>query len=300
MLLAALYLVGGGLCLAGAAWPMDPATPVGLLWGLGVLGVVTGAALAVHRRRLRARVVHAAVAVVSVLVAVLAWRSATPVGIVGLGPALTGVALYTAHVLSLPAARAHTAFLVVAATAGAAAAEPSGFWQAWTALVVTVLALTEAQGRLARRLRSAADTDSLTQVANRRAWEAETSRHLARALRTGEPLSIAILDLDDFKLVNDRDGHGAGDALLRELASGWTTRLRRADLLGRYGGDEFVLCLPSTDADGAAELLDQLEETHRFRWSVGLATVRPGDTLESVLGRADESLYRCKRAGRLR
>ena len=135
-------------------------------------------------------------------------------------------------------------------------------------------------------------------MANRRAWETETSRHLARALRTGEPLSIAILDLDDFKQVNDRDGHGAGDALLRDLASGWTTRLRQADLLGRYGGDEFVLCLPATDADGAVELLAQLEETHRFRWSVGLATVQQGDTLAAVLARADADLYLHKRAGR--
>ena len=166
------------------------------------------------------------------------------------------------------------------------------------ALAVTVLALTEAQGRLARRLRNAADTDPLTAVANRRAWETEASRHLSRALRTGEPLSIAILDLDDFKQVNDQEGHGAGDALLRDLASGWTTRLRHADLLGRYGGDEFVLCLPATDAEGAVELLAQLEETHRFRWTVGLATVQQGDTLSSVLARADEDLYQRKRAGR--
>lgn len=297
-LLAALYLVSGALCFVGAAWPMAPDTPVGLLWGLGVAGVLPGAAFAAYGRPLGPALVHTAVVVLSVLLAVLAWRSATPVGIVGLGPALIAVALYTAHVLPLPTARAHTGFLVAATSAGAAAAEPTGFLQAWVSLAVTVLVLAEAQGRLARRLRNAADTDPLTGVANRRAWETEASRHLARALRTGEPLSIAILDLDDFKAVNDREGHGAGDALLRDLAAGWTTRLRQADLLGRYGGDEFVLCLPATDADGALELLAQLEETHRFRWSVGLATVQPGDTLTSVLSRADEYLYLRKRAGR--
>ena len=298
MLLAALYLVSGALCLAGAAWPMDPGTPVGLLWGLGVVGVVIGSALAAYGRQLGPGLVHTAVAALSVLVAVLAWRSATAVGIVGLGPAVLAISLYAAHVLPLPAARAHAGVLVAASSAGAAAAEPSGFVQAWLPLTVTVLAVAEAQGRLARRLRSAADTDPLTGVANRRAWEAEASRHLARALRTGEPLSIAILDLDDFKQVNDREGHGAGDALLRDLASGWTTRLRHADLLGRYGGDEFVLCLPATDTGGAVELLAQLEETHRFRWTVGLAQVREGDTLSSVLARADEDLYQRKRSGR--
>jgi len=299
-LLAALYLVSGALCFTGAAWPMDPGTPVGLLWALGAVGVVTGVALAAYGRPLEPGLVHTAVAVVSLFVAVLAWRSATAMGIVGLGPALIAIALYAAHVLPPPAARAHAGFLVAVSSAGAAAAEPSGFFQAWLALAVTVLALAEAQSRLAQKLRSAADTDALTGVANRRAWESEASRHLARALRTGEPLSIAILDLDDFKAVNDRQGHGAGDALLRDLAAAWTTRLRHADLLGRYGGDEFVLCLPATDADGAVELLAQLEETHPFRWSVGLANVQPGDTLTSVLSRADEYLYLRKRAGRTR
>jgi diguanylate cyclase (GGDEF)-like protein len=297
-LLAALYLVSGALCFAGAAWPMNPHAPVGLLWVLGAVGVTVGIALAAHGRTPPPWLVHSAVALVSVLIAVLAYRSVTPVGIVGLGPAMTAVALYAAHVLPLPEARAHTAFLVGVTTAGAAAAEPAGFAQAWLALSVAVLALAEAQGRLARRLRNAADTDPLTEVANRRAWEAEASRHLARAQRSGEPLSVAILDLDDFKLVNDRDGHGAGDALLRELATGWTRRLRHADLLGRYGGDEFVLCLPATDEGGAVELLARLEEAHTFHWSVGLATVRPGDTLSSVLARADEDLYARKRSSR--
>ncbi|MDT0276574.1 GGDEF domain-containing protein [Blastococcus goldschmidtiae] len=297
-LLAALYVVSGVLCFAGAARPLDPDTPVGLLWALGTVGLVVGAGIAALGRDLRPWVIHCALALLSVLIGVLAWRSATPVGVVGLGPAMIAVALCAAHVLALPAVRVHAGLLVVAASAGAAAAEPSGFLQPWLALVVTVLALAEAQGRLARRLRNAADTDPLTGVANRRAWEAETSRHLAGALRSGEPLSVAILDLDDFKTVNDRDGHGAGDALLRELAAGWTSRLRRADLLGRYGGDEFVLCLPATDERGARELLARLEETHDFRWSVGLATLEPGDTLAGVLQRADADLYTRKRAGR--
>ena len=164
--------------------------------------------------------------------------------------------------------------------------------------MVSVVALTEAQGRLAQNLRTAASTDPLTGVANRRAWEAEAARHLSRAVRTGEPLSVALLDLDHFKEVNDRDGHGAGDALLRDLTAGWAARLRQADLLGRYGGDEFVLCLPATDEDGARQILQQLDTTHDFAWSVGVATARPGDTLSTVLARADGDLYVMKRGGR--
>ena len=99
-------------------------------------------------------------------------------------------------------------------------------------------------------------------------------------------------------MVNDREGHGAGDALLCELTAGWSRRLRRADLLGRYGGDEFVLCLPGTEEAGAWQILRQLDETHAFAWSVGVATAREDDTLGTVLARADAHLYRQKRTGR--
>ena len=122
-------------------------------------------------------------------------------------------------------------------------------------------------------------------MANRRASEDEARRNLARAHRTGEPLSFALLDLDHFKVVNDKEGHGAGDALLCQLTAGWSRRLRGADLLGRYGGDDFVLCLPGTDEDGAWHILQQLDETHPFPWSFGVATAGKDDTLGTVLAR---------------
>ncbi len=297
-LLAALYAVSGALCLSLAAVPMHRDTPVELLLVLGCIGVVGGLTLRLRAGRLGDTAMHVAVAVMSVLIGVLAWRSATAVGIVGLGPAMIGVELFVAYFFPRRVARLHTALLLLATTAGAVAATPSGFLVPWITVLVAVVALGEAQVRIAEQLRTAADTDPLTNVANRRAWELESDRHLARAARTGEPVTFAILDLDDFKEVNDRDGHIAGDTLLRDLTHGWTRRLRRADLLGRYGGDEFVLCLPATDERGAREVLAQLDDTHDFRWSVGLATARPDDTVTSVLARADADLYAQKRSGR--
>jgi len=298
LLLAVLYTVCGGLCLATAFRPMHPETPVGLLTVLAVVGLGGGAAIWAFRARLRGWAMHGAVALAGTLIALLAWQSATAVGIVGLGPAVIAVGLYAAHFFDLPAARGHAASLVLLTTAGAVAARPDGFAVAWVTVVVSTVALTEAQGRLARSLRTAATTDPLTGVANRRAWEDEAARHLARATRTGEPLSFALLDLDHFKEVNDRQGHGAGDALLRDLTAGWSGRLRQADLLGRYGGDEFVLCLPATDPAGAREILQQLDATNAFTWSVGVAAAQPGDTLATVLARADADLYLQKRSGR--
>jgi diguanylate cyclase (GGDEF)-like protein len=298
VLLGVLYAVSGVLAGMTGAWPMHARSPVELLLSVSAVGVLGGIALWVLAARVRWWVLHTAVVVASVLLALLAWASATAVGVVGLGPALISLGLYAAHFFSLPAARLHLGVLVVLASAGALAAEPSGFFMPWVALIASAVALTEVQGRLAKGLRTAATTDPLTGVANRRAWETEAARHLARAARTGESLSFAIIDLDDFKRVNDRDGHGAGDALLRELATRWSARLRQADLLGRYGGDEFVLCLPTTDEEGAWEVLGQLAATHSFAWTVGVATAQPGDTLSAVLGRADSHLYRRKRGGR--
>jgi diguanylate cyclase (GGDEF)-like protein len=298
VLLAVLYTVSGVLCLFAAAWPMRPDSPVAVLWTLGITGAVGGLLLRLLADRMRWWALHAGVALAGVLLAVLAWHSVTAVGVVSLGPVLISLGLYAAHFFPLRAARAHVLLLAVVTTAGAFAAEPDVPSLQWLTSVVSVVALAEVQGRLARNLRTAAATDPLTGVANRRAWEAEAERNLARAARTGEPLSFALLDLDRFKEVNDRDGHGAGDALLRDLTSGWSRRLRRADLLGRYGGDEFVLCLPATDARGAWEILEQLEATHDFAWTVGVATAREGDTLHTVLERADADLYVKKRSGR--
>ncbi|WP_236830076.1 GGDEF domain-containing protein [Blastococcus sp. KM273128] len=294
-LLAVVYGISGLLCWLGAAAPMDDATPVGLLWALGGIGLAIGAALRSAAGLVPPWLLHTAVAQLSVLIGVVAWRSATPVGVVGLGPALIAVSLYAAHFFGLPAARAHGALAVVSGSVGAWAAEPTGFLSAWVALAVSVLVLTEVQGRLARQLRKAAATDPLTGVANRRAWEEQAAGHLSRAARTGEPVTFAILDLDDFKEVNDREGHRAGDDLLRELTASWRRRLRRADVLGRYGGDEFVLCLPATDEHAAWQLVAALEEVHPFTWTAGVAAAARGDELATVLARADAQLYRRKR-----
>ncbi|HMO10992.1 MAG TPA: GGDEF domain-containing protein, partial [Actinotalea sp.] len=108
-------------------------------------------------------------------------------------------------------------------------------------------------------------------------------------------LVVCYLDLDRFKPVNDRYGHAAGDDLLVGTAAVWQARLRAQDLIGRAGGDEFVLLLPDTDLAGARHLLAELAEASTIGFSAGLALAGPDESLGALLRRADAGMYSVKR-----
>ena len=297
-LLSLLYAVGAALCAVGALLPASERSPVPLLWGLAGVGAVTSAGLWLGRDRLGPRSLHAAVLLISIALGLLTWRAATAVGIVGLSPAMVSVGVFSAHFFSRRAARLHVGLLLALTSVGALAAAPSGFLPQWLTTAVTVVVLTEVQSRFSGDLYRAAGTDPLTGLANRRAWQSTADRGLAHAMRSGEPFTVVLIDLDDFKLVNDQAGHRAGDALLQALAAAWSAQLRMSDLLGRYGGDEFVLSLAGTDAARTEDLLARLRAAHPAAWSAGTATARPGDDLAELLVRADADLYRAKRGKR--
>ena len=232
-LLALLYAVSAGLCAVGALVPVSDGSPVALLWVLAGLAAAGALVLWLGRDRLASWVLHAAVLVASAALGVLTWRAATAVGVVGLGPAMVSVGVFSGHFFPRWAARAHVGVLLVLTTAGAVAAGATGYLPLWLTTVVTVVVLTEVQSRISGDLHRAAATDPLTGLANRRSWEAAADRGLAHALRGDEPFTVVLIDLDDFKAVNDQAGHRAGDALLQELATAWSARLRLSDLLGR-------------------------------------------------------------------
>jgi diguanylate cyclase (GGDEF)-like protein len=162
--------------------------------------------------------------------------------------------------------------------------------------------------RLRHRL---AETDPLTGIRNRRSMMAELRREWTRSMRTGEPCCIALLDLDHFKQINDTFGHQAGDSVLRVAAQFIRKRIRSYDLLYRYGGEEFLLCLPATDVDTAYRLLDRLR-TQLARQSarlvdgrriaatvsIGIAAMRPDSAVEAAIADADHAVYEAKEKGR--
>ena len=145
-----------------------------------------------------------------------------------------------------------------------------------------------------------ARTDELTALPNRRAWDEAVAREMARAERTGEPLCLALLDLDHFKAYNDLHGHQAGDSHLRRTAAAWRRELRAIDVLARYGGEEFGVLLPSCDIKEAGEVIDRVRcsTPGDESASAGVVEYDGRESADSLLARADAALYRAKHAGR--
>jgi diguanylate cyclase (GGDEF)-like protein/PAS domain S-box-containing protein len=176
-----------------------------------------------------------------------------------------------------------------------------------------VLHNISAHKRMERELRYLAATDALTGLANRRHFLDQMRLALARHQRHNTPTALLMIDLDWFKRVNDRYGHAVGDEVLRHYANTLQTSLRRIDLLGRLGGEEFAILLPDTEAAGAFEFADRvrlLAENQPAQTRAGAVTVTlsigvtafaPHDQdTDVILARADRALYRAKENGRNR
>ena len=177
-----------------------------------------------------------------------------------------------------------------------------------TAVVLTLVSLVVR--RYQQRIAALATTDSLTNLPNRRGFELHVEQALQEAQRDSSPLCAVMLDLDNFKQINDRHGHLAGDEVLRSFAERLRAALRQSDILCRWGGEEFILLLKNTDRHAAHELAEKLRqhcadqrypmggEALQVTVSLGLSQWQPGEALHDLLGRTDRALYRAKQAGR--
>lgn len=174
-----------------------------------------------------------------------------------------------------------------------------------TVLMLSVAAVLMANDGLVTQLEHLATHDPLTHTLNRRALLQRASDEIERSGRSGRGPALAMLDLDHFKQLNDTHGHQHGDAVLVHFAQTTQALLRRADRLGRYGGEEFVLLLPETGLAAAQQVAQRIHSAlasgHALdcQLSIGLSTWQgPCDSLDAMLARADKALYQAKAQGR--
>jgi diguanylate cyclase (GGDEF)-like protein len=191
-----------------------------------------------------------------------------------------------------------------------------GYYLQTLSLIGAQLAVNLERAVFYEEVRLLSVTDPLTTLSNRRAFISRLEFEFRRSIRYRSPLSIAICDLDDFKLINDRHGHQAGDAMLKSVASILKGSVREIDLAGRWGGEEMALLFPETDIDGAMIACERVAQQVRdlrldfeqkelsITLSIGMATLNPQRICPrspgSMIGLADRAMYLAKSRGKNR
>jgi diguanylate cyclase (GGDEF)-like protein len=255
---------------------------------------------------------------------IIAWQCALIAWQLGSQPDKTtgrGAYFVIGSFLAISAAFVLRTVGALSGEAGIGSINTSNPVQSATFLFVSVALMMVCQGlvlmtneRADERNRLLAMQDELTGLSNRRFIMEALALLLAQARRSGKPVSILMLDVDHFKSINDTYGHLTGDRVLRHLAAGLRNRLREQDMAGRWGGEEFLVVLPDTDAAGAVALADHLRAyVESAGWStpdgrsisltvsIGVHTCDSApEVLDTVISAADEALYRAKQAGRNR
>jgi diguanylate cyclase (GGDEF)-like protein len=293
-----LFATGGGLALLSLAVPH---------WHVAHLtGAAVVAALALPMAALLYGFAeHVPEWAIHVLLVLAAVQLSLGVFYLGSGAAtaaagcyFTWISIFAFYFLPRRQALAHLGFMgaVYAITLWAVGAH--GGPGQWIVTMGTAAVGGLVVGALVGRLRQQAATDVLTGLANRRSWEDTLERELARAWRQHLPVAVAVIDLDDFKALNDRAGHQAGDRLLKDVSAAWGDVIRDEDVLARPGGDEFGIVLPNCGQDQALQILDRLrQKTPALTFSAGLASWDGSEQAISLMERADIALYRAKNKG---
>jgi diguanylate cyclase (GGDEF)-like protein len=296
--MAMIYGVGGAMCLFAAAFPISPETPVVLARVVGC-GCLLGAALIVCFGRRLPPVAFQVIAIAGTLTnSVLVSACATNYGAALNSFAYLWIGIYAGQFFDQRAARVQCAVIAVASGVALKLCGLPGVVTAWVLVAGSSVLASEALARVNTRLRTQLTTDPLTGLLNRAGFVVASERVRAMAERDEEPVSIALIDLDQFKRVNDLQGHAAGDELLVALGRAWGAELRGSEVLARFGGDEFALVMAGAAVGGADEALRRLRTASTAEWSVGVVEWDRGESLDRAMARADAELYRAKGARR--
>ncbi|HEX3736883.1 MAG TPA: GGDEF domain-containing protein [Solirubrobacterales bacterium] len=293
-----IYGVAGAMCLFAAAFPVSATAPRTLATVIGVVLLVCSAGFLRFGRALSPFGLQVSIAAGTIINSVLVASCTTDYGATLNCFAYLWVAIYAGQFFEPRAVRFQCGLIAVASGAALVASGVSGMFTPWVLVVGSAVLTGETLARLNTRLRDQLVTDPLTGLLNRPGFVAAAQRVRALADRSGLAIGVALIDLDEFKQVNDLQGHAAGDELLAELGEAWRAELRESEVLGRFGGDEFALLLAGAGRDGAEQALHRLRSASAANWSAGVVEWRRGESLDLTMARADEELYRAKRRAR--
>jgi diguanylate cyclase (GGDEF)-like protein len=294
--LGLLFLCGASAVMISLAFPQAPQVERGTIAWLGALGYPAGGGALAWGRRMPHWVVQVLLAGGSALTAAGVYFAHGAA--VGASAALfyVWVAMFAFHFLSLRTAVAQLAFAGASYAVVVGVVGGRGVVPQWVLTMTTAAVAGAVMAIVSRRLRQMAVTDELTGLPNRQFLAPLLELETARARREGSGLCLAMVDVDGFKAVNDRLGHGAGDEFLVAEVRAWRRQLRGSDTLVRYGGDEFIVVMPGADLDAARAVLARLSRSGPLPASAGIAALGTGDCPEDLIARADRALYETKHA----
>jgi diguanylate cyclase (GGDEF)-like protein len=293
-------LCGAAACLAaGVTFPMTPEAPRVLGSVFIALALVMAVVTWFLMDKLPRGLLLAEACGACVLNSVLVSQAATAGGAIADAFAYVWLTVYVAAFFP----RAWWSFgLLVAAAFGAgllAGDLPTSLSSAWMVLSVSVLMSGFVVAMISRAMLGRMSTDALTGTLNRSGLH-DAARSLRLRRRRDTPIvTVAALDLDGFKAINDNNGHATGDRVLAEATAAWRSALRADDVLARTGGDEFIVLMPNTAPAEATTILDRLRNAHPVAWSAGIAPWEADEPLAACIERADAALYADKHASRV-
>lgn len=291
-ILARAYLISAVVLVLVAAFPYSPTTPRYGLAALSFVALTIGATLQAFRPRVLSWHVQAALGLATVGVSLCVASATVDTGAVLATSAYTWIAVFSAVFHRPRVLLRHLAWIGLGAGVGLWIAGVPSPVETWLVLCTTSSVVAVVLNGRVVDLRREATTDPLTGVLTRRAFHHAAELEMARAERTGQALTLVLVDLDDFKRINDEEGHAAGDAVLVGITESWKAVLRPEDVLGRFGGDEFMLVLPRTDLAGTELVLERLR-SDLCGWTAGVAVWR-GEGLQDWITAADQDLYAAK------
>ena len=295
--LALLFLFKGLVCWSTVVFPIGPTEPVSLLAATGGFAMLAATTVWLLARRIPVVGFELLAAGGTIVTSNVVAHATTHGGMMIAAFSYPWIAIYTAHFFPRRVVVLQGVLISIGFGVGLVIGGLPHVGVYWAIVTVTIWSICIVLGHLSESLRRQADTDPLTGLLNRNGFLAAALREHAIALRSGNRLTLAVLDLDGFKQINDLRGHVDGDRVLADLGHSWRESLRTGDILARHGGDEFVLLLPATPPEGAEAVLRRLcVEGLPVTWSVGVAEWLRDESLAECIARADAHLYSVKHA----